>query len=748
MREELEAFFNKSIRVINFNSIYKIILALLLYIFTLFMFSRIYVKDEPIPSVGDIAEETITANRTIRYENVIETQKRRERAQEIFKPVFDMDVTVLPATIKEVSNFFSFIHEQQNKGYSTAYIYSMFLESSAFIFDRTTFEDILEYEMENGYEEKLNAILSKLYNEGIISKTDLTMQTMHRVISNGVLIYKRGDFIVEEISLEPEVVHFIEDLYENMNSIIEKEYPLLRKDKIEILSTLASTFIKQNMIYNDNATENTLAKIISSTKPVYNMIIKGYVVVNAGEQVTEENKQILSVLYSNNLSYSLRIILGAAVFLLLVFVSTGFILIHNKNDFLVNEKKYTLLILEIFIVIVVAHLFKNYIDKGYILSIQYIPFYCYTMLPLMVMINTMINRKGFSYFIVYTVTFLCAILFQASFIDFFIMFIANIMTIFVSSRIKRRSQILLLGALIFLIYVIGISILLVLSDTSALSFAISILFAFSSVLAQSVLVTLFLPLSEYMLDTATVFKLQELADLNNPILKKLQMKAPGTYHHSISLSNIVETIASAINENSLLARVSAYYHDIGKIENQLYFIENTTRAENKHNKLKPTLSASIIKSHIKFGVEMAKENGLPKEIINAIVEHHGTTLIKYFYSQALKEAKEGEEVDKDFFTYPGPKPQSKITAIIMLIDSIEAASRALEAPTRENVEAVIKNIINDRIIEGELNESGLTLHDIDVIQKTAFQMVMVSFHERIAYPKLNEDDKKTDKNKQ
>ena len=219
------------------------------------------------------------------------------------------------------------------------------------------------------------------------------------------------------------------------------------------------------------------------------------------------------------------------------------------------------------------------------------------------------------------------------------------------------------------------------------------------------------------------------------------MKAPGTYHHSISMANLVETIAEEIGEDARLACVSAYYHDIGKMENPLYYIENSNRNENRHNKLKPTLSASIVKAHVRLGIEIAKKYRLPKEVIAAIREHHGTSLIKYFYVEALKE---NPDVDLNLFTYQGPAPQSKITAILMILDSVEAASRTLDSPKREDLQMLIDNIVDDKMAQGELNDSGLTLKDIEIIKRITFQKIIISLHERIKYPKLPEEESKED----
>ena len=738
MRETLKDFFENSIRRLNFNFIYKVFLALILYLFLIFLFSKIYVSTANILKLGDTVSTPIVASKTLRYENKIETQKLKDKIVKTFKPVFEEKKSIATVSKNEVVGFFDFIEKSQQMNISTKMMYESFQNDFPYIFDVFMFNEIIRYEAENAYEQKVLFILDKLYSSGVIEKSILTSGVIRSIESNGIRVYRSDEFIVQEKTIDADTVYFWEDINENISGIIEKEFQFLRADKIDTLEVLVTTFLLPNLMYSDKETEKSMNELLNEIKPVYDIVKKVYTIVHTGENVTEDKLLIIQSIYSNVFTYNIRVLVGMALFLLLIFAIVAFTSIYYKNDFFIDTKKYTLLIFEMLFVFLIIHLTKTYFLTNDIISKYSIPFYLYTFLPFVVVINTMISGKAFSYFIIYTVTFLTTIIIgQANLISTLILFTASMASLLISEKINRRSQIYLLGLVIFLIYLLGNLILLIISDISLSSFLIATILAFFSSIIQVVLISLFLPLFEYALDTATVFKLQELADLNNPILRNLQKKAPGTYNHSISMGNLVEVIARDIGENPLLAKVSGYYHDIGKMENPLYFIENTTILDSRHKNLKPTLSASILKNHVKFGVEIAREYGLPEKIIDAIKEHHGTSIIRYFYALALKE---NVEVDKNLFQYAGPKPKSKITAIIMLIDSIEAASRALGEHTKENIRQLIKEIINAKILEGELNDSGLTLHDIDLIQKKAFQLIMVAFHERIAYPKIIEDE--------
>jgi len=232
----------------------------------------------------------------------------------------------------------------------------------------------------------------------------------------------------------------------------------------------------------------------------------------------------------------------------------------------------------------------------------------------------------------------------------------------------------------------------------------------------------------------TSSKLLELSNPNQPILRRLLMEAPGTYHHSIIVGNLAESAADAIGANSLLARVGAYYHDIGKIKRPYFFIENLiNNNENPHDKLAPTLSTLILTAHIKDGLEFAKEYKLPKIITDIIAQHHGTSLISFFYHKAAENEK-AENLNKADFSYEGPKPQSKEAAIVMLADSVEAGVRSLKNPTPGRMEAFVRKVIKDKLEEGQLEESDLTFRELDTIVQAFLRVLNGIFHSRIEYP--------------
>ena len=243
------------------------------------------------------------------------------------------------------------------------------------------------------------------------------------------------------------------------------------------------------------------------------------------------------------------------------------------------------------------------------------------------------------------------------------------------------------------------------------------------------------PLFETLFKYTTEIKLLELANLNQPIFQRMIIEAPGTYHHSIVVGSMVETAAEAIGANSLLVKVSAYYHDIGKVKKPNYFIENQSNGENKHDKLSPRMSALVIISHIKDGCELAKEAKLGAEIVNIIREHHGNSLVRYFYDKAKKDDDASiRALPESDFRYPGPKPQTREAGLVLLGDVIEASSRILSNPTPSRIRNLVKERIEGVFMDGQLDECELTLRDSNSISETFTRILTGIFHQRIDYP--------------
>lgn len=243
-----------------------------------------------------------------------------------------------------------------------------------------------------------------------------------------------------------------------------------------------------------------------------------------------------------------------------------------------------------------------------------------------------------------------------------------------------------------------------------------------------------LPVFEYLFGTVADISLLELADFNHPLLQRMILEAPGTYHHSLIVGNLSEAACNSVGAHALLARIGAYYHDIGKLQKPIYFSENQNINESQHDNLSPTISKMVIMNHVRDGVELAKKYKLNPRLISFILQHHGKSLVYYFYRRALENIEEDQEILEEGFRYPGPKPDSRETAIVLLADSVEAACRALLDPTPVRIESTVHKIINNKFIDGQLDECELTLKDLEKISAVFIHILSGIYHSRVGYP--------------
>jgi hypothetical protein len=316
-------------------------------------------------------------------------------------------------------------------------------------------------------------------------------------------------------------------------------------------------------------------------------------------------------------------------------------------------------------------------------------------------------------------------------------FISAIISTVLLINVRRRSQIIRAG---FTVGLLQMLIWLFIQDFRIINHLNSYTILFFNGVACGIAVVGFLPVFEYMFGRVTNISLLELSDFNSPVLKRLMLEAPGTYHHSLIVGNLSEAACEAVGANTLLARIGAYYHDIGKIEKSEYFSENQNIGASKHQDLSPSMSKLVIINHVKEGEALARRYRLNTRIIDFIRQHHGTSLVYYFYQRALENKDESQDVSEEGFRYPGPKPKSKETAIVLLADSVEAATRALKNPTPNRIEQEVKKIVNNKFIDGQLDECELTLNDLEKISGIFIRLLTSIYHSRITYLKTGRAD--------
>jgi hypothetical protein len=268
------------------------------------------------------------------------------------------------------------------------------------------------------------------------------------------------------------------------------------------------------------------------------------------------------------------------------------------------------------------------------------------------------------------------------------------------------------------------------------------------------LTLLLIPLFETLFGITTDITLLELSDLSNPVLQRLAMEAPGTYHHSLMVASLSQAAAQEVGANALLVRVSAYFHDIGKLTKPEFFIENAQFRDNPHDDLAPSMSTLVVTSHVKEGVTLARRHKLPRLVVDAIQQHHGSGLVSYFYHRARQQqeavepvtaAQKTTAVKEEDYRYPGPRPQSREMAILSLADSVEAASRSMEKPTASRIENLVSEIVNSKLLDGQLDDCDLTLSQLAAIKKSFVFTLMNMLHGRIAYPQDENRNKQSTK---
>jgi putative nucleotidyltransferase with HDIG domain len=310
--------------------------------------------------------------------------------------------------------------------------------------------------------------------------------------------------------------------------------------------------------------------------------------------------------------------------------------------------------------------------------------------------------------------------------------------ILVLKQVRTRTRLLFVGfaaAVVGFFTTIGVGIIDERSWTSLLTDGFTV--ALWSIIAGS-LMTVMLPTVEKMFGVETDLSLIELGDPAHPLLQELIRRAPGTYNHSITVASLAEAAAESIGARGLLVRVGAYFHDIGKMLKPQYFIENQSKGDNRHDSLVPAMSTLVIIAHVKDGADLARQNRLPDSIIDFIQQHHGTTLVEYFYRQAnqkkVQEDPDSGALDESSFRYPGPKPQTREAGVLMLADAVESASRVLKEPTASRIENLVHEISMKRLLDGQFDESGLTLEDIRKIGESLVKSLTAVYHGRVKYP--------------
>lgn len=559
-------------------------------------------------------------------------------------------------------------------------------------------------------------LLDEIYTNGVIP---LGQEN----IGNSVVFLIKGNI---EKSININDFFKIGDLKNWLNEkIVDQDFYQL----IDSFYPLFFEIIQPNIVFEKDFTENILQSSLTTISPYRGMIPENSIIISKGEIVMGENLQILSSLqmeYESQLwtEYSYYwIILGYSILALITFLTLLLFIYNYRSELYSNNKKVTFIFLNVVAVISLTTLVVNFNpDYTYAIPICILPLILKTFFD---------PRLGLFAHVIAILTL--GFIIPNSFEFVFLQIIAGIVIIQSVTQLQNRANLFITVGQIVLIYIIGYIAFTLIREGSIREVNPNMIGLF----LINGLLTLFAQPLIYLYEKAfnlvSDVSLLELSDTNSTLLKDLSNKAPGTFHHSLEVANLSETAASAIGANTLLARVGALYHDIGKINNPSFFSENQTSRYSPHKRLTPIESAKIIIDHVSDGVLIAKKNKLPNRVIDFIKTHHGTTRVYYFFKKAI-DSKDLKFEEKDF-KYPGPKPFSKETAILMMADSVEAASKSLRDPDIDQISNFVNSIIDKQVEEKQFSECQITFADIETVKKVLIKKLINIYNLRIEYPK-------------
>lgn len=676
--------------------------------------------------VGDILQHPISATRDV--EDTLTTEELRQAARESVSNIYRFDENITESVLVEVEQVFDQIKRARQLAQDKYESYKQELQRTQENQENQN-EQIIDQQQIDNYKPSPDEIL--------------TDQFIGEIKEDFPIMLSNDEILTCLNAAEDELVQLKEHLLKTLNKLLElhiKQDNLLEarntlRDEIMSLpvsnevrllgTTIGVSVLKPNMVFDQKATEEEKERAAQSVEPV--IYKKGQYIVQAGQPITQKQYKMLRELgLLKEDKIDVTILMGIGLIVLLIELIVILYLMAFEKRVVENPSHLLMISLIVWMVL------------GLALAVSQLHQYLIP-IALGAMLLTVLIGSATAGIVNIALSILISIMLDNN-LNIMIMGITGgIAGIYLCNRAEQRNALVWAGLAISCVNFMSIFGLEMLSSREWFSSLKISAWGIGSGLLSGIFLIGTLPIWENIFGIVTPIKLMELANPNHPLLKRLLMEAPGTYHHSIIVANLAENAAEVIGADGLLARVGAYYHDIGKLKRPLYFRENQIATGNPHDKLSPTLSTHIIISHAKDGVELAKKYKVPKVVQDFISQHHGTTAVAYFYHKA-KENNNEDRIHIDDFRYPGPKPKNKETAIVMLADTVEAAVRSIPDPTPGKVERLIRKLIKNKMEDGQLDDCHLTLKDLNSIAN-AFSGVMTGvFHERIEYPNIEEKE--------
>lgn len=737
IKDRLVKFFSDE--NIRHNFIFKIIIGLFLVLITVIMFPHAEIVDFSY-NVGSVwVEKDLIAPFSFPiYKDLHQYEQEKREAMRSVSPIFERDekrikksIDSLTAVLGSLQSIINLrIQWMKTRTSIDSIKYKQKVLSFPVSIEEATFDRLLRSPDEKKPAEltykKFEHILVSLFKEitltGIVDQPKMRHLHSHIAVRSG---------ITEEVIPYDKI--YDEQQATNALSV---QIGSLYGETIEadIARKIVHAVIRPNLMFNQSETNKAIQIAIDNIPRTIGYVQANEQVVIKYERITEELKLKLDSFKRvktergsgyNSWKHWIGTILHVAIIITLF---TLYLYLFRKQIF--NENGRLLLIA----VLILIELFFTYLSM--LIKIP-LPLQYLIIVPAASMLFAIIFDSRVAFFGTIAIALLIAGIRGNDYSLALSSIVAGTLGAYTVRDVRSRTQIFRSLIFIFLGYTISIIALSLEMLDSMPVILTKITFSLANAVFSPVLTYALLILFERGFKVTTDLTYVELADFNYPLLVELSEKAPGTFHHSLTIGNLAEAASEAIGANTILARVGGYYHDIGKILKPEYFVENQVGPHSRHTRLKPRMSALIISSHVREGMELGRERGIPETVLDFIPQHHGTTRMSFFYDKALKQAAKRptkDAIQEEDFLYPGPKPQTKETGIVMLADSVEAATRSLTDITPQKLESAIDNMIKHRFMEGQLDECDLTLRDLTKIREAFLKILIGTYHQRIKYP--------------
>ncbi len=706
--------------------------------------------------LGEIAQETVRSPLDIEVTDHEATNRKKEEAASLVPPVYDYFPNRYEKDLDSVYSTFSTYRAKLRKSKANKEETSnfklvekkKFQESLGVKLNDRTFGWLVDQGFDFKIEQTLTSLVEKWSTSYLVEKgKGLSPKISIRTIGS------KGDVVLEERLVSENLLTTVTG-YES----IEKDFASFEnKYDRKKLASIARQFRKPNLILNPQISTQRINEAIVKVLPVVIPVKANQVIINQGSLIQEQDILLMNEINLKLSSTQQQTRFVILTMILSILLLVGVSLLKNGFGFEIDKSKQDLVILAsvsilgVILVRCCLFLFEGALIEKFGNQIPVLAIMIMSPVAMSSMLATMLvkSKKLIWFYIIYF-SFGLSFLTSDKFSFFVLLIIAGITSVRMLAACKSRKDFYFAGFATGVVIGVASVFVHLLTVDSIISVKVAslgwllgsgIIGGFLSVIFTVTLI----PLFESIFDVMTDLKLLELSSLSHPLLKDLMVKAPGTYHHCVVVGSMVEAASNEIGVNGLLGKVMAYFHDVGKMSHADYFIENQRKGRNPHDSISPHLSKTIIIAHVKDGAEMVLKHKLGKAIFSGVVEHHGTTLISYFFEKAKKEAEDEKVVKEEEFRYAGPKPQFKESAILMLADSIEAAARTIDEPSPLRIQNLIDSMVERKFTDGQLNECNLTFEELTQIKKSFYKVLVGVYHHRVAYPDDNKQSKQQDK---